>query len=203
MIVIVTLIDFIDLSDQIIEIVEESDDGYCKILIWDLKDGVIETFSCPHSLKSVVSSGNRGWALFRTKQKISLQNWPSTASMYTEMVICKTDQIACSWSSTLVNFAFSSINDRTSCSCFLSPVSNPGELRKINLGLLLSVNGQSISCVRSRIHPQIYEHSPSSYYHCRCKDTQLHWRLIARASFCWHSPTYISKMWEFWFGLAN
>ena len=48
---IVVLIDIIDLSHQIIEFGKDRDDGYCKMLIWDLKDGAIETFSCPRRLK--------------------------------------------------------------------------------------------------------------------------------------------------------
>ena len=52
---IVVLMDVIDLSHQIIEFSKYRDDGYCKImvLIWNLKDGVIETFSCPHRLKEL------------------------------------------------------------------------------------------------------------------------------------------------------
>ena len=42
--------------------------------------------------------------------------------------------------------------------------------------------------VRSKIHLQIYEHSPSSSYRRRCKDPRLCYRLVAGASFCQHWP---------------
>ena len=46
---IITLINVIDLDHQIIEFGKDRDDGYCELLIWELKDGAIETFSChPH-----------------------------------------------------------------------------------------------------------------------------------------------------------
>ena len=87
--------------------------------------------------KDAVSSGNKGRALFKTKQNLSPQNWPSAASMYTMMAIRETYQIACSWSSTLVDFAFSSIlNDRISSH-------PPSQIQwKINPGLILSENGR-------------------------------------------------------------
>ena len=50
---IVVLVDVIDLSHQIIELGKYRDDGYCKMLIWNLKDGVIATFSCPRRLKEL------------------------------------------------------------------------------------------------------------------------------------------------------
>jgi hypothetical protein len=48
---IVVLIDVIDLSHQIIELGKDRNDRYYKMLIWDLKVGVIGTFSCPCRLK--------------------------------------------------------------------------------------------------------------------------------------------------------
>jgi hypothetical protein len=48
---IIILIDVIDLSHKIIEFGEDRDDRYCKTLIWNLKDGARETFSCPRRLK--------------------------------------------------------------------------------------------------------------------------------------------------------
>ena len=42
--------------------------------------------------------------------------------------------------------------------------------------------------VRSRIHLQIYEHSPSFSYRRRYKDPRLCYRLVAEESFCQHWP---------------
>ena len=42
--------------------------------------------------------------------------------------------------------------------------------------------------VRSKIHLQIYEHSPSSSYRRRYKDPRLCYRLVAAESFCQHWP---------------
>ena len=50
---IVILIHVVDLSHQIIELGKDRNDGYCKMLIWNLKDGATETFSCPRSLKEL------------------------------------------------------------------------------------------------------------------------------------------------------
>ena len=43
----VILIDVIDLSHQIIEFGKDRDDGHCKMLIWNLKDGAIRNLFLP------------------------------------------------------------------------------------------------------------------------------------------------------------
>jgi hypothetical protein len=50
---IVVFINVINLSHQIIELGKYRDDGYCKTLIWDLKDGAINTISRPRRLKEL------------------------------------------------------------------------------------------------------------------------------------------------------
>ena len=82
---IVFFIDVIDLSHQIIEFSKNRDDGYYKMLIWNLKDERYKPFPALALLKNSVSSGNRGQALFRTKQNLLPQNWPSVTSMYAEI----------------------------------------------------------------------------------------------------------------------
>ena len=73
---IILQIDVIDLSHQVIEFGEDRDDGYCKLemLVWILKDGRYKPFPALAVSKKAVSNGNRGRALFRTKQNLSPQN---------------------------------------------------------------------------------------------------------------------------------
>ena len=82
---VVFFIDVIDLSHQIIEFSKNRDDGYYKMLIWSLKDERYKPFPALALSKNSVSSGNRGRALFRTKQNLLPRNWPSVTSMYAEI----------------------------------------------------------------------------------------------------------------------
>ena len=82
---IILQIDVIDLSHQVIEFGEDRDDGYCKMLVWILKDGGYKPFPALAVSKKAVSNGNRGRELFKTKQNLSPQNWPSVAGVYLEI----------------------------------------------------------------------------------------------------------------------
>ena len=82
---IILQIDVIDLSHQVIEFGEDRDDGYCRLLIWNLKEGRYKPFPALALSKKATSNGNRGRALFRTKQNLSPQNRQSVASMYGEI----------------------------------------------------------------------------------------------------------------------
>ena len=86
---IVILIHVINLSHQIVEFSEDHDHRYCKMLNWELEfkwwsDGK-KPFPALAVSKKVLSSCNRGRALFRTKQNLSPQNRQSVASMYGEI----------------------------------------------------------------------------------------------------------------------
>ena len=145
---IVVLIHVINLCHQIIEFSEDRDHRYWKMLDWGLE---LKWRAIERNLSQLLLSQRRRLPVAIEAEHCSEQNKTFT----TELIIrswyvrrdSKTDQMACSWSSTSFDFAFSSINDRTSCSCFLSPVSNPGESWKIKPGLLLNANGRLISCI--------------------------------------------------------
>jgi hypothetical protein len=70
---IIILIHVIDLIHQIIELGKNRNDGYCKMLIWDLKKkmGSKKPFPALAVSKNAISSGNRGRALSRKKQNLS------------------------------------------------------------------------------------------------------------------------------------
>ena len=145
---IVILIHIINLSHQIIEFSEDRDHRYWKMLDWglELKWRVIE-----RNLSQLSLSQRRPLPVAIEAEHCSEQYKTFTKELiirgYYVRRDSKTDQIACSWSCTSFDLAFCSINDKTSCSCFSSPVSNPGESWKIKRGLLLNANGRLISCM--------------------------------------------------------